>query len=96
MSTYKKADQATLDFGIDWSDWCTKEGVTLASSSWSVPTGLTNVNDVYDTTSTAVFISGGTIDELYKLTNVVTAVKPGGTITDERSINILIVEDKFK
>lgn len=96
MATYKKGDQETLDFGIDWSDWCTKEGVTLDSSTWIVPIGLTNVTDVYNTVSTTIFISGGTINEMYKLVNEVTAIKAAGTVTAERSIYVLIVEDKFK
>jgi len=95
MATYKKGDDETLDFGIDWSDWCTKEGVTLESSTWVVPTGIVNENEVSSDTVTAIFLSGGTIDSLYKVTNIVTATKAGGAIEAERSLNIFIVEDKY-
>ena len=68
-----KTPGATLDFQQDWSDWLAS-GDTIASSSWSVETGLT-VDSESDTTTTATaVISGGTAGKVYKVENsIVTA-----------------------
>lgn len=93
MATYKKGDQETLDFGIDWSDVMTDEGVTISSSTWVVPTGITEESNSYSTTGTTIVLSGGTAGTAYKLTNVITT---SGIPIMERTFYVLVVEDKLK
>jgi len=66
---YKNAD-AVLDFGHDWSTWLTDSGGdTITSSTWDVPDGIIEDSNENDTTSTTVWLSGGTAGEKYSLTN---------------------------
>lgn len=93
MATFKKGDDETLDYGIDWSDILTDEGVTISSSTWDVPAGLTEESNSSSSTGTSIVVSGGTVGELYTLTNIITT---SGTPIFERSINIIIVSNKYK
>jgi hypothetical protein len=88
MATPNKRHQTkdpdeTLDFKIDWSDWLTEspsDNDTITSSSWIVPSGITEVDTSNDTTSATIWISGGTDNTDYEITNrVVTA---GGRTAD--------------
>lgn len=70
MSIFVKSPNATLDFGFDWSDWL-DSGETIEASSWSVPSGLTNVGDSFSTTQTKIWLSGGTAGTEYTVTNTI-------------------------
>lgn len=94
MASFKKADQERLDYGINWVDYTTNEGVTITNSTWIVPTGITEVSNSFSTTATSIVVEGGTIGESYKLVNVIETSDPN--IIAERSIIIIIVEDKYK
>lgn len=86
---YKDPD-STVDYGFDWSDWLAT-GETIASSSWTIPAGLTNESDAFTDTTTAVFISGGVVDEVYTITNTITTNNSTPRVED-RSVNIRIKE----
>lgn len=94
MASYKKGDQERLDFGIDWSEFLTSEGVTIAGSTWTVPSGITEVSNSSSTTATSIVLEGGTIGSSYKLVNTITT--SDSNIIAERSIFVLVVEDKFR
>jgi hypothetical protein len=97
MATYKKGDQETISFGVDWSDWLTEEGVEISSSSWDVPAGVTKESEASDLTSTSIFLSGGEVGEVYKITNVITTTAQGATaLIAERSFNVAVVLDKYR
>lgn len=86
--TFRKDPDAILDYGFDWSSWlATSE--TIASSSWTVPTGITNVNDTNDETSTKIWLSGGTVATTYTLTNQITT---SGGRTEDRTFEIVVEE----
>ena len=68
MAKYIKDPDAVLDYGFDWSDWL-QDGETISTSSWTVPTGLTEVGDSNTTTATKVWVSGGTAGDDYTITN---------------------------
>lgn len=68
MAQFTKAVGAKLDYGFDWSDWL-QDGETISTSTWTVPSGLTEVSDSNDATGTKVWISGGTDREIYTITN---------------------------
>lgn len=83
--TFIKDPSAVLDYSIDWSDWL--EGDTISTSTWTVPSGLSNTSESKTNTKTTVWLSGGAVAQFYTVTNrVVTA----GGRTDERSIVIVI------
>lgn len=88
MVQFTKDPDAVLDYQIDWETWL--NGDTISSSDWIVPDGLTE-NDASNTTTTAtIWLSGGSADEQYTVTNrIVTA----GGRTDDRSI-VVRVQDR--
>jgi hypothetical protein len=88
MTIYVKESAAVKDYGFDWSDWlATAE--TIDTSTWSVDTGITKGTDSHDTTSTKVWLSGGTAGNSYQAVN--TVVTSGGR-TDTRSHTIKVLD----
>lgn len=68
---FNKEPQEVKDFSIGWSDWL---GVlTIASSSWTSPTGITIDASSNTATATLVRVSGGTWGETYELFNTIVA-----------------------
>lgn len=88
MARYIKDPSAVLDYGFDWTDWL--DGDTIATSTWTAPTGLTVASHSNTTTTTLAWLSGGTAGQVYSVVNrVVTA----GGRTDDRS-HIIAVQDR--
>ena len=83
-----KDPNAVVDFPVDWSPWL--EDDTIASSTWvDVDTGVTVTNSSFTATTTTVWLSGGTAERKYKLTNrIVTA----GGRTNDKTITVLVRE----
>lgn len=67
-----KAPEAVKDYGIDWRKWVAT-GVTLVTSIWEVPIGITNDTDSISGLYTLIRLSGGTAGETYTLINKVTS-----------------------
>ena len=88
MKLFKKDPSAILDYSIDWSLWL--DGDTIQSSSWTVPQGLTKASETNNNSTTTVWLSGGTLDQTYTVTNRITTANGR---TDERSI-LIKVEDR--
>ncbi len=88
LKTFDPKDpDSVLDYSIDWSQWLA--GDTLVSSSWTVPSGITIDSDTNDTTSTTIWVSGGTVGVTYNLQNrIVTAVGR----TKDVSIDVPVAE----
>lgn len=59
--------QAILDYHIDLTNWL-PTGDTVASCSWTVPTGLTKESESNSTTVCSVWISGGAAGTTYTVT----------------------------
>lgn len=70
------------DYGFDWSDWLGTD--TISSSIWIVPTGISNESDTSDTTTTTIWLSGGTSGTSYHLTNRITTA--GGRTEDRTGV----------
>ena len=70
MKTYIHDPDAVLDYGFDWTtdDWL-DDGETIATSTWTVPTGITKVDQSNTGTITAIWISGGTDGQFYRVIN---------------------------
>jgi len=88
MSVLIKDPDATLDYGVDWSDYL-EAGETLTMSSWSAtPAGeLALTGEANGASSASVVVAGGTRGRVYRLTNRVTT---SAGRTDERSITIRV------
>jgi len=84
-----KTPTAILDFGRSYIKWL--NGDTIQSSTWAVPAGITQVSVSNDTTSTVIFVSGGTLHRTYRLANTITTV---GGRSETFSIDVLIVAFK--
>lgn len=66
-----KEPTEVASFSIDWSDWL--GALTISTSTWSLPAGITNDSDTNTTTTTLITLSGGTWGETYELSNTITA-----------------------
>lgn len=82
-----KDPASVLDYKVDWSGWLADD--TIDTSSWTVPVGVTKGADSHDDTSATVWLSGGTVDAVYKVTNRITTAAGR---TDERSFTLAIRE----
>lgn len=89
MTGMTKLPGATLNYGVDWTLALT--GDTLSASTWTVPTGLTQVSAGFTTTVASVKLSGGEVGTVYEVTNTITTV--GGNI-DLRTFTLTIVAFK--
>lgn len=69
-----KDPDEVLDYKINWAKRLGSD--TIVSSTWDVPSGLTHgpPADTFTNTTTTVWLSGGTLDAVYDITNhIVTA-----------------------
>jgi hypothetical protein len=85
--TFTKDPNAVLDYSVDWSRWLA--GDEISTSEWIVPAGLTKITDTMTTTKTTVWLSGGTADQSYTVTNRI--VTTGGR-TEDRSFVVKVEE----
>lgn len=68
-----KDPDSVLDYTIDWSSWL-EDGDTISASTWTFPDGITKDSDSNDTTSTQVWVSGGTLNTRYTVVNHIETV----------------------
>ena len=83
--TFSKDSDAVLDYAIDWSEWLGKD--TISTSTWLVPSGLTEVTSSKTDTVTTIWLSGGTPGRAYNVTN---RIATAGGRTDDRSLRIRV------
>ena len=91
LTEFDKDPNATLDYTIDWSDWLAT-GDTISTSTWTVPAGITASSDTETTTTSTVWLTGGTSGRTYLVTN--TIVTAGGR-TEERSLRIRVNQSEI-
>ena len=77
-------------WSMDYSDEMTEISDTINTSSWSIPSGLTEVSNSKTNTVATVKLSGGTDGVDYTLTN--TIVTTTNTFTFERSAKLRVRE----
>ncbi len=87
MKTFIKDPQAKLDFGFDWGTYWLQSGETISISTWTIPDGLTQVAISNTDSTTTVWISGGTADTDYTITN---HIKTSESREDDRSMIIKV------
>lgn len=84
---FLKDPNAVLDYINDWSDWLVTD--TIATSTWTVPTGITKDSSSNTTTTATVWLSGGTAGVSYTVVNrIVTAAGR----TEDRSVVLMVLE----
>ena len=74
-----KDPDEVLDYAVEWKDRLA--GDTIASSEWTVPEGLTEDSALIAGTKAVIWLSGGTLDQTYSITNRV--VTTGGRTHDQ-------------
>lgn len=74
-----------LDYTFDWTDEL--DGDTIQTSTFSATAGITLASPSNTTTTTKVWVSGGTTGSTYTITNKI--VTAGGR-TEERNLKISI------
>lgn len=77
--SFIKDPDEVLDYVRDWSAILGDD--TIATSTWVVPSGITKNSDTNTTTTTTVWLSGGTLGEDYALVNRITTA--GGRTLDK-------------
>lgn len=85
-----KEPTETRELGLNWSDWLVDvngDPLTISSSVWTGPSGITINSSNVEDPLTIVTVSGGTWFETYELTNSITA---SNGETENRSILIRI------
>ncbi len=84
-----KDKDAVQDFVLDWSKELASASDTIATSTWTVPTGITLASSSNTTTTATAWLSGGTLGAKYIVTNrIVTA----GGRSEDASIEITIID----
>lgn len=63
-----KTPDEEKDYGIDWRKWIAS-GVTITSSDWTVPSGVTEESASISGLYTLIRLSGGTAGQTYELIN---------------------------
>ena len=84
---FLKDPQANLDYSVDWTSWLGSD--TIATSSWTIPTGLKKESESNSTKIATVWLSGGTVGQEYTVTN---HIKTAAGREDECSIIIQVQE----
>ena len=74
-----KDPAGVLDYSIDWTLWLGSD--TIIDSTWTVPTGITKSGESFTTLITTIWLSGGTAETIYTITNKITTT--GGRITEQ-------------
>jgi len=81
-----KSPGETLDYSFDWSQ--ALAGDTITGSSWALSdSSLVDDHDSFTSTSTTVWLKGGTNNANYSLTNTITTA--GGRIFDQVALLLI-------
>ena len=89
MGTFKapnKDPEAVLDYQINWSDWLPDDD-TISTSTWVVPSGITEDSSSNTSTAATIWLSGGTAGTGYAVKNHIVT---GAGREDDRTIYIWV------
>lgn len=90
MASYKKDPDATLDYTFDWAPYLLPVTDTIASVTFILTGGLTQVSKSNTTTKATVFVSGGTVNTTATITCRITTNSTPPRI-DDRTMEVKIV-----
>jgi hypothetical protein len=74
-----KDPDEVLDYGIRWAGRIGND--TIATSTWTVPSGIFKERDDHDGSTTTLWLSGGVLDATYEFLNRITTA--GGRRLDQ-------------
>jgi len=86
LATIEKDPEASLVYTISWAAWLPNSD-TIASVSWTVPTGITNAGVSSDTTTASITLSGGTVGMTYDVACKITTT---AGLIDKRTLRFNI------
>jgi hypothetical protein len=81
LSWDKKDPNEVDSFGVDWSERLSASSDTISSSDWIVPSGITEDSASNTTSTTTIWLSGGTDGNDYEIVNRI--VTTGGRTLDQ-------------
>ena len=87
-------DDERLVFANNWATWLGSD--TITTSSWTVPTELTSLEELATTTATSIKLELGAtavVGETYEVTNIITTNTSDEDA--ERTFKIKAVEKKY-
>ena len=87
-NVFDKDPNAVLDYQWDWSDWLAASE-TISTVVFIVPVGITLSSQSNTTTTATIFLSGGTVNDGYKVTCRITTNQ---SRTEDRSIYLICRE----
>ena len=89
MSDWQQTKDAAdvVDFTINWAS-VLATGETISTSTWTADTGITVDSNSKTTTTTTVWLSGGTVNTPYKVYNTIVT---SASRTFKRYIEVTIV-----
>lgn len=90
MKYFELDPQATLDYTINWADEVGSN--QILTSVWTVPSGLTEVRSSQTDDTTTIFLTGGSLWEVYKVVNRITYGTGNNARTVERVLGIICTE----
>ena len=76
-------------FGIDWGPYMADIGESIATSTWIVPPGITEISDLVSGTICMVKLSGGTVGQSYDVVNRITTASR----TKDRTITVVVEQN---
>jgi len=85
LGSYSKDPSDVLDYVVNWATWLDSD--TIATVTWTVPAGITNVSTSNTTTTATIWLSGGTENTTYTIACKITTA---ATRTAERSFDITV------
>ena len=81
MSAHFNKDPDSIEnFTVDWTQ--ALDGDTIATSSWIVPSGVTQVAASNTTVLATIKLSGGTLGNTYAVINRITTTTSGETLDE--------------
>jgi hypothetical protein len=87
IATFGKDPIAVSDFTVDWWQWLGDD--TIATVVWTLPVGIANAGTTSSSSTTTIWLSGGTAGSSYSV--FVTITTAGGR-TEKRTIKINVIE----
>jgi hypothetical protein len=88
LATIEKSPYATLSYSVDWTAWLSA-GDTIDTVTWTVPAGLTNVQESNTATKASIKLSGGTAGQQY---DVRCQIETVGGLIDARTLRFMVVD----
>lgn len=86
IKKFVKDPSAILDYTLNWTDWLKDDNDTISEASVpSPPSGITIQSIAHTTTTTTVWIAGGTAGTSYDIS---IRIHTAGNRQDERTITI--------